>query len=214
MKYLLLLGAGLLSRPAQAQLGLRLGGNLLHIASDDSLATSSRLGYQVGLFYQVQLTQRFSLVPEVQFSGERVQVSSAEAAASPQTAYQLRFSYLNVPVLARVELAPLYVEAGPQVSWLVGGRGEGAYTAGSNVVGRIDQALTERYRRFDAGLCVGVGVKLPANLGLNLRLYQGLVNMVRQVGPPYSVEAIPYVGRSNQRRQTLQVALTYQLPNK
>lgn len=210
MKSLLFLSGGLLlASPARAQLGLRAGGNLLRIASD-SLATRSRVGYQVGLFYQVPLAERWSLVPEVQLSRERVQVRTGEA-ASVQIAYQLGFYYLNLPVLARLALGQAYLEAGPQLSWLVGGRGEGDLTYGGTVVGRIDQAATARYRRFDAGPCVGVGVKLPANFGLSVRAYQGLGCMLRPDGYDYSTEAMPYAGRSRQHRQTVQASLTYQL---
>ena len=211
MKYLLFLGGGLLlAIPARAQWGLRVGGNLLRISSD-SLVTDSRVGYQVGLFYQVPFTERLSLVPEVQLSRERVQVHSGES-SSVRTAYQLGFYYLNLPVLARLALGQVYLEAGPQLSWLVGGRGEGEVTYGGAVIGRINQAATARYRRFDAGPCLGIGVKLPANLGLSIRAYQGLGTMLRQDSHDYSDEAIPYAGRSNQHRQTLQASLTYQWP--
>lgn len=211
MKYILLVsGSLLLAGPAHAQLGLRVGGNLLRIASD-SLVVSSRVGYQVGLFYQLPLTERLSLVPEVQLSRERVRVTNSDATASVQTAYQLGFYYLNLPVLLRVALGPVYLEAGPQLSWLVGGRGEGTITYGGTLVGRIDQAATERYRRFDAGPCVGIGVKLPANFGLSVRAYQGLGNMLRSDNFSYSDYAIPYAGQGGQHRQTLQASLTYQL---
>ncbi|RZK61454.1 MAG: PorT family protein [Hymenobacter sp.] len=210
MKYLLFLGSSLLlASPAHAQLGWRVGGNLLRIGSD-SLTTSSRVGYQVGVFYQVPLTERLSLVPEVQLSRERVHVRSGES-SSVQLAYQLGFYYLNLPVLARLALGPVYLEAGPQLSWLVGGRGEGDVTYRGTVTGRIDQAATERYRRFDAGACLGIGVKLPANFGLSVRAYQGLGSMLRQDTYPYPDAAIPYAGSGSQHRQTLQASLTYQL---
>jgi hypothetical protein len=208
MKYLFLLGGGLLlAGPAHAQFGLRAGGNLLRLASD-SLPTSSRVGYQVGLFYQVHLTERWSLVPEVQFSRERVQILSP--GQRPKVDYQLRFSYLNLPVVARLTLGQVYVEAGPQFSWLVGGRGEGAITLDNLVLRQIDQATTDRYRRFDAGPCLGIGVKLPAGLGLSVRAYQGLGNMLRQ-DDFYSSASLPYVGLRSQHRQTLQASLTYQV---
>ena len=210
MNYLLLLSSSLLlAGPAHAQFGLRAGGNLLRLASD-SLPTSSRVGYQVGLFYQVPLTERWSLVPEVQFSRERVQATSLEEV--PRADYHLQFSYLSLPVMARLTLGQVYVEAGPQLSWLVGGRGEGSITARNTFVRQIDQATADRYRRFDAGPCLGVGVQLFAGLGLSVRAYQGLGSILRQDNVSYPDTAIPYAGRSSQHRQTLQASLTYQLP--
>ena len=63
---------------------------------------------------------------------------------------------------------------------------------------------------MDAGLCLGVGVKLPAGLGLNLRAYQGLVQFNRANALYNSLES-PYTAY-REYRYTLQVALTYQLP--
>nr|GFD09239.1 hypothetical protein [Tanacetum cinerariifolium] len=68
---------------------------------------------------------------------------------------------------------------------------------------------TERYQRLDAGACVGVGVQLPAGIGLSVRAYQGLVSMDRPAS--YLGETIP--GSSSKAyRQTVQGSLTYQLP--
>jgi len=211
MKYLFLLGASLLvASPAHAQFGLRAGGNLLRLAlADDTLSASSRLGYQVGLFYQIPLSQRWSLVPEVQFSREREQISSSLDRL--EIKYQVRFSYLNLPVLARFTMGSVYVEAGPQFSWLVGGRGEGATTFDNTTISQIGQATTDVYRRFNAGPCLGLGVKLPAGLDLSVRAYQGLGNSIRQDKFLSNDTPFPYQGRSSQHRQTLQVSLAYQI---
>ena len=222
-RFLLLLGSGLLAASAaQAQVSLRVGGTWLDFskplaqrAGAASVKTSSQFGYQVGVAYLVPLSKRFSLVPEGQFSYERQQVtvgSNASPSIGSQSDYQLRLAYFNVPVLARLSLGPVYVEAGPQASLLVGGHGEGitrGYTQTSIYSIPIDQRATDRYKRFDAGFCLGVGATLPAGLGLSLRAYQGLV----QVSPSYTYEAtgIPYTA-NEEYRQTLQASLTYRLP--
>jgi hypothetical protein len=68
----------------------------------------------------------------------------------------------------------------------------------------FDQAITDSYRRFDVGPCLGVGVQLPAGLGLSVRAYRGLMtlNHERQ-----------FVDGEHQR-QSLQASLTYQLPTR
>jgi hypothetical protein len=226
MSKLCLFAASLLfATSAHAQLGLRVGGNLSgqianpfqHLLGGNRLDTNARLGYQLGLTYRFPLSQHWALVPELQFSRERASVSltSDYPTLSSQADFRLTLSYLNVPVLVRFGLGPVYVEAGPQASLLVGGRGQGtlsfsgpgASTIYYNPV--IDQAATERYQRVDAGACVGIGVHLSAGLGLSVRAYQGLVTMDRAYA--YQVEAIP--GSSSKAyRQTLQGSLTYQLP--
>jgi hypothetical protein len=214
-----LLGSMLLTSSAYAQLGLRAGGNVTglvtrHQGGGSSTDANSHVGYQVGLYYQLALTKHLSLVPEVQFSRESQQVhamNSDYADAGFSSEYELRRSYLSVPVLLRAALGPVYLEAGPQASFLVGGHGDGTtLTAGFNPSSYpVDQAATDRYRRIDAGFAVGVGVKLPASLGLSLRAYQGLVTMDRP-HTVYRPAAMPYAAGYNYR-QTLQASLTYQL---
>jgi hypothetical protein len=215
----------LLAGVAHAKAGLRVGGSLLtfnnafaeRFATTASVETTGRLGYQVGVFYQVQLQESpyMSLVPEVQFSREQQAVTLADVGAGGRVLtsdYQLRLHYLNVPLLLRVTLGPLQLEAGPQGSILLGGRGKGA-TVGpggraSSYYLPIDQPATDRYRRFDVGLALGVGAKIPAGLGVNVRFYQGITQIN---GSSQGTFPIPYSG-SDEYRRTLQASLTYQLP--
>jgi len=110
----------------------------------------------------------------------------------------------NVPVLLRLTLGPVYLEAGPQASILLGGR-ETGYTSiagpGAGMLTSTDRALPNYYQRFDVGPSAGVGVQLPGGLGLNVRTYQGLISVNGDGG-----------GIGNFHRQTVQASLTFQLP--
>lgn len=216
-----------LAGTAHAQVGLRVGGSLMmfndafaeRFATTASVETKGRLGYQVGVFYQVQLKESpyMSLVPEVQFSREQQAVTLTDVGVSGlllTSDYHLRLDYLNVPLLLRVTLGPLQLEAGPQGSILLGGRGEGS-TIGpgggfSSYYLPIDQPATDRYRRFDFGLTLGIGAKLPSGLGVNVRFYQGITQIN---GSSRGTFAVPYSG-SDEYRRTLQASLTYQLPTR
>lgn len=213
---LLLLAGGLsASGVAYGQAGLRVGGSLaaLHTTNGTNLynTAGSKLGYQVGVLYQVPLTKWLAVVPEVQYSRERLtlkQVSYAVADVGFQGDYLLNLHYLSVPVLARVALGPFYAELGPQASLLLGGRQTGTTTITSWDPGRlsttseVDQRISDDYQHFDAGACAGLGVRLPAGLGLSVRAYRSLVTL--------NHERSLYDGEY--RRQTLQASLTYQLP--
>lgn len=216
----------LLAGTSHAQAGLRVGGTLAHLTTKDEVpaqyyieaSNSAKLGYQVGLFYQVPLSERFSLVPEIQFSRERVHVTARDNNfVVPEyfgyTDSRLSISYLAVPILLRASFGPVYVEAGPQGSLLLGGREVGTYATlffdRPMSSGSIDRPLPDDLRRFDVGPCVGVGVKLPAGFGVSVRAYQGLVSQasVQEPGQMY-----PYQGTL--RRQNLQAALTYQMASR
>lgn len=225
-RFLFLLSSSLLlTGLAHAQVGVRVGANLLRFNTNSvdgdgaRTATSGKLGYQVGAYYQQPLTKHLSLVPEVQYSREQTQVNfEAYRNAENYTrgSYDVRLNYVHVPVLLRYTMGRVHFEAGPQASLLVGGRGTGqsnTLIGGDGRVDRaIDQAATDRFRRFSLGASVGVGVALPAGLGLDVRAYQGITYMNQSIDPERS-GAIPYWG-GNLRRQTLQASLTYQLASR
>lgn len=216
-RFLFLLGISLtVASAAHAQFGVRLGGNVanLHTTEGQIVHSNSteQLGYQVGVTYQLPLVSFLSLVPEVQYSLERMrlyQASTFVLDASFRANTRLRLHYVNVPVLARATFGPVYVEAGPQAGILLGGR-----QTGSNVVSSwgsptpteygIDQGVTDNNRRFDIGPCLGVGLKLPAGLGVSVRAYQGLVTL--------NEERSTADGKF--KRQSLQASLIYQLPSR
>jgi hypothetical protein len=225
-RFLLFLSSGLLfANSVQAQFGLRAGGNSSRFPKagtghDNSgfaytgAQSSSKLGYQLGIYYVQKLSAWFSLVPEVQLSREQVQVMAFNHSlpdALYDSDYTVHTTYLNLPVLLRWKLGPLYVEAGPQVGLLLGGREAGTVAVTSVGWGGyredFDQKVTDRYRRFDVGPCLGVGVQLPAGLGLSLRAYQGLLALTSPTEVTYQTGT--YV--SEQRRQSVQASLTYQL---
>jgi hypothetical protein len=212
-RFLLLLSASLaVAGAAQAQIGVRLGGSLAKLHTTEGQVVRSRsgtqAGYQVGVWYQMPLG-RLSLVPEVQYSYERLTLAQASFAiydASFTADTRLSMHYLSVPVLVRATFGPVYVEAGPQAGVLLGGRQTGSEIVTSGWGGgtstyAIDQAVTKDKRRFDIGPCLGLGVALPAGLGVNVRAYQGLVTL-------NDTQRSAWDGKF--RRQSLQASLTYQ----
>jgi hypothetical protein len=223
MKLLFLLAvSGLLPGVARAQVGVRAGGELTFFSKGtdkpyDYTNVQRKLGYQVGVFYQVPLSAHVSLVPEVEFSHARFAVDKAYMFGDGflTSQYDQSLSYLTLPVLLRASRGAFYVEAGPQLNWLVGGRATGTQTISGGFTGipytySIEQAATSSYHRLDAGPCVGVGVKLPAGLGLGLRAYWG-------VGKPVAEEKSFGLGPTYpdfKHRQNLQASLTYQFPGR
>lgn len=228
VKFLFLFGSSLLvAGAAHAQLGVQAGANLTSLRelfSRNSFPTTSlaRVGYQVGVSYEQPLGTHWAVVPQLQFSRESQQLRKEGFGFSTYPLpngeylihdYQLSCSYLNLPVLLRRYLGPAYVEAGPQVSLLLGGRVVGeTRSVGTYVTHQpIDQAATAAYHRLEAAACVGVGVRLPAGWQAGVRAYWGSMR-TRPDDPKdyqYSPEAMPISG--TQYRRTVQVLLTRQL---
>jgi hypothetical protein len=198
-----------------AQFGVRAGATSTsfhtpHPRADPSATTGWRVGYHLGVFYELPLAHRLSLIPELSYSRENLELNASDyraLATAYAGSYRLTRSYLNLPVLLRATVSRWYVEAGPQAAYLVGGREAGHeyhFNGGASYTQQVDRAATARYQRFDVGVGLGVGLKLPARLGLNLRAYQGL----RSLALDSPAEAA-YTGRL--LRRTLQASLSYQL---
>ena len=219
-RVLFLLSSGLLlAGSAHAQLGVRAGCGLTTFTHDtydngDYTTTRRKLGYQVGVFYQVPLGKHFALVPELQFSHERFFVDKNYffGEGTLRSEYDQSLSYLSLPILLRASLGIFYLEAGPQVGVLVGGQASGTQTLQGGFTGGtstfpIAAAATDSYRRFDVGPSVGVGVKLPGGLGLGVRAYWGLTKLTSNETSSLFGQTYP----GFEHRQSLQASLTYQL---
>ncbi|HEX8348516.1 MAG TPA: porin family protein, partial [Hymenobacter sp.] len=214
-RIILTLPALLLACAAHAQFGIRAGGNVATLSTKTNsqyqrASASNRTGYQVGVFYEKKLTDRLSLVPEVQFSRQRVNLEvedSGIADAGYYANYRLRLSYLNVPVLLRATFGKFYLEAGPQFGIQLA-----AHETGDESIGTIagsyessfDRAATDHYRRVDLGLSVGAGVKLPAGFGFGVRAHTGLLSLT-----PAFPQRPGYYG--NLKNQVVQASMSYQL---
>lgn len=201
----------LLTSSAYAQLGLKVGGNLSGFTTSTNngyrTSTDDKLSYQVGIFYNQSLTKRLSLIPEVQYSSERMTVRRAsDYDASFSAIYASNFYYLNIPVILRITWSNFYFEAGPQAGILVGGHEIGTINV-NQVAIHVDHDATDPYtgyQRFDIGPILGVGIVLPSGIGLNLRAYQGVLSLTHD-----SKANIAHL-----YRQSLQASLTYQLTSR
>lgn len=225
--FLLLSSSLLLTGSVHAQLGVRAGANLtsLHEGfSPVSFPTTSlaQVGYQLGVFYELPLGARWALVPELQFTRQRQQLRKEGFGYSNYFLptgdyiihdYELSGSYLSLPVVLRRYVGPAYVEIGPQISWLVGGRGEGETRLLGLPLSRqpISQATSAAYQRLEAGICLGLGVRLPAGWGAGVRAYWGSLRS-RPEDPKdyqYSPGAMPVVG--TQQLRMFQLSLSRQI---
>jgi len=76
----------------------------------------SRTSFNLGLLAEIPVSDKFSVQPEVLYSGQGYDIVSRDNANDVE--YQL--DYINVPVLAKYYLVDgLSLEAGPQIGFLV-----------------------------------------------------------------------------------------------
>lgn len=148
---LLLLSAVLLAASAHAQLGVKAGINGAVLNGDElgSTSTKYKTYYHAGIFYEADLIGPVSIQPELLYS---LQGGSFKDALG---SYDAKLHYLNLPILAKVTVGPVFVEAGPQFGFLVSKDASGDLNVSSSGNGPYSS-----YKRGDLSLCAGAGLKL------------------------------------------------------
>lgn len=171
----ILLALTLVAAPrAQAQFGVKGGLNLAVLSGRGGQDASYQTYYHVGAFYQFRLNGPLSIQPEALYS---LQGGSLSGAFED---YKTKLHYFAVPVLAKLTLGPVFVEAGPQFGVLVSARQDGkvqvGQASGTNPppTGQISGDAADQYKSTDFALCAGLGANLGAHLRLGGRFVAGL----------------------------------------
>ncbi|MFZ1705665.1 MAG: porin family protein, partial [Saprospiraceae bacterium] len=104
---------------ANAQIGVRLGASLANQTAEfdgEKTDTKMKIGFGVGVFYQYNVNEKFSIQPELNF----IQMGSKfdEDFLGETLETTLSFNYLHIPILAKygfgdMEALNFYVQAGP-----------------------------------------------------------------------------------------------------
>jgi hypothetical protein len=149
------------AQQAHAQFGIKGGLNFAELKGHSDSA-SYKTYYHVGILYQAHIIGPLSIQPEIQYSlqGEKLKGLVSN--------YDTKLHYFTVPVLAKVTLGPVFVEAGPQFGFLVGASQDGRVQVSSNNGSTVDQ-----YKRTDYSIAAGVGLKFSA-LSIGGRYVAGL----------------------------------------
>ncbi len=136
-----------LAPKAHAQFGIKGGLNFAELKGHTD-STSYKTYYHVGVFYQAHIIGPLSIQPEIQYSlqGEKFKNLYSD--------YDTKLHYFTVPVLAKVTLGPVFVEAGPQFGFLVSASKNGNVQVASN-----NGSTTDQYKRTDYSLAAGAGLK-------------------------------------------------------
>lgn len=131
-------------------------------------------GAQIGASFQAGITPGFSLVSELYL----IMKGNKLAQNNPLTADKsvIRFYTLELPVLARVHLGKLYMNAGPSVAYNL---------YGTSKIGSITRDIpfnnsVSGYKRLDAGIQFGAGYRFKLKQGavaFDVRYTYGLSNV-------------------------------------
>lgn len=148
-----------LSSSGQLALSLKAGVNVSDMvvrnsASRYSSGYKSGTSFHVGVFTKFKLSERFNLIPDLQFIQKKSSIDNA-------TSSKIKLSYIELPCIFSYQLVPwLAVEAGPSVAFKVG-----------------DNTVTKYFNSIDAGANAGLRFSLNNNWSFLTRYYYGLITV-------------------------------------
>ena len=166
---------------AHAQFGLKAGINRAVLSGNVGDDAEYQTSYHAGIFYEAKILGPISLQPELLYSMQGAQARSLIRNQSLEE-FDTKLHYLTLPILAKATIGPVFVEAGPQFSYLVSSQDEGRLRVESTSSGPeeyldFDRDNSDDYKKGDLGVAVGAGINLPLGLAVGARFTTSLNNI-------------------------------------
>ena len=143
------------------------------------LNTKSVTGFYAGGFTSIPLSENLSIEPGLYYSAKGFELSGSYSIKgigllSAQAATRLHSSYIDMPVLLKVNLNGFQVFAGPQLSYLTNAKI--TTSAGISILNLITSktTITNRLNRWDAGLTAGAGYQFSNGIRITGSYEHGL----------------------------------------
>ena len=162
MKKVILLTALISTCFVSAQgFGIKGGLNLTNLTNFENTfkqeveSENIRTSFHIGIFNEFEVTEHFSIQPEVLYSSQGTKYSGDGAED------KVRLDYINVPIMFKFYLGDnFFLESGPQVGFLINDESNfGFFTISDE----------DAFNSVDFGLNLGLGFKLGDNAHLNAR---------------------------------------------
>ena len=145
------------------------------VAKDNTLKGLS--GFYVGALLELPLGDVLSLQPEVIYSRQGAAWEkdyNVPILGKGNLKNDLRLDYLNIPVMAKVNLGPLFLQGGVQFGFLVNKPKVDSYIANVYLRNLLDK---DSYNSFDFGVGAGLGFNLNRRLFVEARYTHSLTNV-------------------------------------
>jgi hypothetical protein len=176
---------------AQNHFGIKAGMNLNDLTTTGSpfqsmMGYNATFGGHIGIFYSLVLSEKFSLIPELQYT---LKGGAFEIAGHEQ--FATRIGYLELPLM-------LSYHATKRLSLDIGGYGGYKIT--------YESVWTDYYENFDAGILAGVRFSLNKKWGIVSRYNFGLTPIMLRYFRDVNGYTYPAM---KEHTRSLQLGVTY-----
>ena len=146
---------------------------------------SSKVGFQVGGFAEIKISDKFAIQPELLYSAQGAKSKYSDVDGLDIYTYKdtQKLAYLNIPVMAKYYVAEGFsLEAGPQLGFLMSAEIEETETfEGETITTSTDNK--DDFNSTDFAFNLGAGYDVAENINLSIRYSIGLSNIVKDSGP-------------------------------
>ena len=168
-----------LSQVHAQDFGVKAGYNYSTFSGEtSSISTIEGLsGFYIGGLVDLPISDVLSIQPELIFSRQgvalRQEIKGFGFNVSINNA-DIRLDYLNIPVMAKVNLGPFFLQGGVQFGFLVGKPELGRYITNVRVGTLLDK---DSYNSFDFGVGAGLGFNFNRRFFAEARYTHSLTNV-------------------------------------
>ena len=159
--------------------------NISSITGDADLYgdVSSKIGFQVGGFAEIKISDKFAIQPELLYSAQGAKSKNSELGGTSIYKSTIKLAYLNIPLMAKYYVDEGFsLEAGPQLGFLLSAEDEEIEIfEGESTTTTTD--IKDASNSTDFAFNVGAGYDVAENINLGLRYSIGLSNIVKDSGP-------------------------------
>jgi opacity protein-like surface antigen len=161
--------------------GAKGGLNISNFSGDtDGLDLKSRVGFNVGGFVEIKLSDKLTIQPELLYSTQGAKADNAEVElnnAVYTADVEFNLSYINIPVMFKYYVAEKFnIEAGPQIGFLTSAKTKTS-VVGFN--GSNEQDVKDIFESIDFGLNLGAGYDFTEHFSAGVRYNLGLSNIAK-----------------------------------
>ena len=159
------------------QVGVKGGINIASLSGDDIGDTKSRTSFNAGFVAELPITERFSIQPEVLYSGQGFDIEEIDQDNLIDTDdnIEAQLDYIQIPLLAKIYLIEgLNVQAGPQIGFLINEEIDYEPTSDD---GDINTDLGED---IDFSLAAGAEYKFDSGFFIQARYNYGFTNVFKE----------------------------------
>ncbi|CAM2906394.1 porin family protein [Flavobacterium frigoris] len=163
------------SNAQTTKFGIKGGLNVSNFSGDVE-DNSALVGFNVGGFVEIKVSDKFAVQPELLFSTQGAKNEFTEPGGYKVDS-KLTLGYINVPVMLKYYAAEKFsLEAGPQIGFLVSAKSKADITDGGTTV-TVKEDSKDQFKSIDFGMNFGAGYDFTENLSAGLRYNLGLSNI-------------------------------------